>query len=128
MRNLKKKFSSIGTVVPRTLKSKRLCVFSCGFFNCIFLNLFSFSHASTLAEHTNLHNSLKPFQCNICLQSFAQRKGLRAHRCSSNQEVDPQSANQFFPCPYCNRQFSSRRGEIRFLLNLKNNKIIKLDK
>ena len=54
----------------------------------------------------NLHTGTKPFQCNVCLQSFAQRKALRAHRC----EQEPSSSSKKFMCPHCNRAFDTRRG------------------
>ena len=44
----------------------------------------------------------------MCKQAFAQRKALRSHSC--HQEDPENIKSKMFLCPYCNRNFSTRRG------------------
>lgn len=42
----------------------------------------------------------------MCGQAFAQRKALRSHQCQGDHAASIKS----FPCPFCKRLFTTKRG------------------
>jgi len=66
---------------PKIVRNQK-CKVTCGICGCLFL------YKSNLKRHINLvHLKLKPFQCEICLKYFAEKKVLHKHKIKFHGEM-----------------------------------------
>lgn len=67
----------------------------------------AFTSMSGLRQHENTHTGARPFKCDFCLQTFAQRSTLRTHRRSIHTKERP------YKCSYCERAFSDYSTHVK---------------